>query len=95
MSYKNAKYNARNREFVQNYLVGEVCVCCGEGDIRKLEFDHIDRSTKKNTISRLVHTTHSLESIKKEIAKCEVLCANCHRVRTHNEREEGKLNAEK
>ena len=28
----------------------------------------------------------SLEDIKKEIEKCEIVCSNCHRIRTHKRR---------
>jgi hypothetical protein len=31
----------------------------------------------------MIHDGFSWAAIKKEIAKCEVVCANCHRVRTH------------
>ena len=48
-----------------------------------LEFDHLPGSEKVGNISAMV-TTHSLEAIKAEIEKCEVVCANCHRDRTHD-----------
>lgn len=51
---------------------------CGESDIRCLDFDHI-RGEKDRNISRMVRDGYSLESIKREIEKCVVLCANCHR----------------
>jgi hypothetical protein len=47
-----------------------------------LDFDHL--KDKKYNISRMIHDGFSWAAIKKEIAKCEVVCANCHRVRTHN-----------
>jgi hypothetical protein len=31
----------------------------------------------------MVHDGFSWAAIKKEIAKCDVVCSNCHRVRTH------------
>ncbi|MGL5719013.1 MAG: hypothetical protein ACRCX2_38785 [Paraclostridium sp.] len=45
-----------------------------------LEFDHLDGVDKKFNISD--STAHSIASIEAEIAKCRVLCANCHRRRT-------------
>jgi hypothetical protein len=32
----------------------------------------------------MVHDGFSLAAIKKEIEKCEIVCANCHRIRTYN-----------
>jgi len=47
-----------------------------------MDFDHRDPNTKEFNISRsLAH--RSWESILAEIAKCDVVCANCHRIRTH------------
>jgi len=45
-----------------------------------LDFDHL--SDKKYNISDMVANGYSIESIEKEAGKCEVVCANCHRVRT-------------
>jgi transcription elongation factor Elf1 len=58
------------------------CVDCGESNHIVLDFDHL--SNKKYNVSRMIHDGFSWAAIKKEIAKCEVVCANCHRIRTHN-----------
>ncbi len=42
-----------------------------------LEFHHIDPLKKDFNISQF--RTTSFESIKKELDKCDLLCANCHR----------------
>lgn len=72
----------KKREFVFNYLRQNPCVDCGESDPIVLEFDHITPSEKFMGVSRLVSKNFSLEKIKKEIDRCEVRCANCHRRRT-------------
>ena len=59
---------------------------CGCADIRVLEFDHIDPSKKKFTISRKISDGVALATLQKEVLKCEVRCANCHRIRTKEER---------
>jgi len=46
-----------------------------------MDFDHV-KGKKTTEISTLMRSGYSLERIKKEVAKCEVVCACCHRVRT-------------
>jgi hypothetical protein len=46
-----------------------------------MDFDHV-KGTKKFSIGS--EKTHALDTIKKEIEKCEVVCSNCHRIRTWN-----------
>lgn len=58
------------------------CADCGIRNHIVLDFDHI--RDKKYNVSRMIHDGFSWAAIKKEIAKCEVVCANCHRLRTHN-----------
>jgi hypothetical protein len=74
-------YRERNKQFIREYLSSHPCTC-GVSDIRVLEFDHIDPKTKKKDITKMVNGTPSLNALKEEIAKCQVLCANCHRIKT-------------
>jgi predicted transcriptional regulator len=46
-----------------------------------LDFDHVN-GLKIENIGKMVYW-HSIEDILKEIEKCEVVCSNCHRERTH------------
>ncbi len=78
---KNQKEKLRN--LISAYLKEHPCVDCGEGDIIVLDFDH--RSDKRLTISQMFSYSYSVEQIQKEIEKCEVRCANCHRRRTARE----------
>lgn len=64
-----------------SYLEAHPCVDCGESNPVVLEFDHV-RGEKKWAVSRIVHVPHKWETIKEEIDKCDVRCANCHRLRT-------------
>jgi hypothetical protein len=69
-----------NQTFIVSYLRTHPCVDCGETDIVVLEFDHLRDKTA--AISRLIGSSHSVGRILEEIAKCDVLCCNCHRRRT-------------
>lgn len=50
-----------------------------------MDFDH--QSDKKFHIATAVSRGASLVEILREIEKCEVVCANCHRVRTHQDKD--------
>jgi len=68
----------RTRHLI-DFFVEHPCSDCAEADPVVLEFDHLD--------DKLFNIGQSLpyrawESILAEIAKCEVVCANCHRRRT-------------
>lgn len=68
----------QNQQYVFDLLKEKGCVDCGEQEPRKLEFDHV-RGKKTKNVSSLVNEGASLKRIKKEIEKCEIRCANCHR----------------
>lgn len=74
---------ARNREFIKSLKEETGCFKCGEKDYRVLQFHHVDPSLKESGISELLQRDYSLTAIKKEIEKCEVVCANCH-LKIHN-----------
>ena len=60
---------------------GNACAVCGEADPDVLDFHHRDRSSKKFCISAVkdIPRHEDVAMVMAEIAKCEVLCANCHR----------------
>ncbi len=64
------------------YLSNQQCVLCAESDIRVLELDHLDPTTKAFNISQAVKLGRSWQEVLNEIKKCQVLCANCHKRRT-------------
>lgn len=61
------------------------CDCGGRFDPVCMEFDHLDHTQKSFLLSTDARWK-SIAVIKAEIAKCEVVCANCHRVRTFKTR---------
>lgn len=52
-----------------------------------MDFDHRDDEVKHTEVARL--KTASLRRLVDEILKCEVVCANCHRVRTQARKQSG------
>lgn len=86
-AYKDRTRIRKNRILFENktrlriYLSNHPCVDCGETDIRVLEFDHI-LGQKEGEISDLFRQGFSWSTIEAEIAKCEIRCANCHRIKT-------------
>lgn len=75
----------KRREFMRNWMksrrdkyvqeLGGKCAKCESTD--RLEFDHIDRSTKKHKPSDLWGRKE--ENIREELAKCQLLCCACHK----------------
>lgn len=72
------------REAIFNYLSECCCIDCGENDPLVLEFDHI-KGEKIMSISNMISRAFRWEVIYKEIEKCAVRCANCHRRKTLKE----------
>ena len=56
------------------------CEKCGIDDFRVLDFHHKNPSDKEMEVSLLALRAASKEKILKEIEKCSVICANCHRI---------------
>jgi hypothetical protein len=54
------------------------CAQCGENHPATLQFHHLDPQKKDFNLSEAVRQGYGFERIKREIAKCAVLCANCH-----------------
>lgn len=77
-----AKRREAFRQFMMQYLTGKNCVDCGESNPIVLEFDHLDPSQKSFTIAHAVRLNKSLDDVKKEISLCELVCSNCHKIRT-------------
>jgi hypothetical protein len=65
--------------YLLEFLSAHPCADCGESDPVVLEFDHV--ADKAFTIGEGLRD-RNWESVLAEIAKCDVVCANCHRRRT-------------
>ena len=71
----------RARQFIYDYLLSHPCVDCSETNPIVLEFDHI-KNTKIGQVGQMAKYNPSIKALAAEIEKCEVRCANCHRIKT-------------
>jgi hypothetical protein len=74
-----------NRKILRRRLFDEVknrpCADCGGWfEPVQMDFDHRDPKQKSFQIG--THLLHNVIKILKEMEKCDVVCANCHRLRT-------------
>ncbi len=67
------------REWMAEYKSTLKCKLCPEYDSCCLDFHHKDPSKKENSIAIAMRSRWSKNRILKEIAKCVVVCSNCHR----------------
>ena len=85
---RQAVYDKKNRkrERLRQMLRSAKEVPCTDCGVRYpyyvMDFDHVD-GEKVMLVSQLVNRG-SVSKLMAEIAKCEVVCANCHRIRTWN-----------
>lgn len=86
--YKNNKQKVikRNKEktstikrIIKEFKETRACIKCGYDEPCCLEFHHINPEDKKFNIAHACTKKVSLETLMKEIEKCIILCANCHR----------------
>lgn len=78
--------NRRKKELLRNIMrehKSQPCSDCGgEFPFYVMDFDHREGEEKLAHVSRLVQRMN-LKRLLDEIAKCDVVCANCHRIRTY------------
>lgn len=79
---------ARARQFIQDYKAEHVCTDCGGSfHFSAMDFDHLD-DDKEFCIAEGVGRGYSVRKLESEISKCELVCSNCHRLRTWLRKEE-------
>ena len=69
--------------FVNSLKNNKICADCQlPHPYWRLDFDHRDHSQKFMTVSRMKLSKYSNRRILQEVAKCDLVCARCHRLRT-------------
>lgn len=81
------KRNLRNKRkklaYIQEYKRNNPCLDCNNFfHPVSMDFDHVT-GEKFMGIANMIRGLFSMNKIEEEIKKCELVCANCHRVRTH------------
>ena len=78
-----------NNALVKRWKLIKGCKFCGyKAHHAALVLDHLDPSTKCASLrksNRSYNPAWSKDRLKKELGKCQVLCANCHQVRSFKE----------
>ena len=75
-------YQKKRRALIDSFK-SVPCMDCGEVyPPYVMDFDHRPENEKSFTISKSLNV--DLEKLMMEIEKCDVVCSNCHRMRTHN-----------
>lgn len=77
-----AKQKAHLAQYIRNIKESQPCMDCKEYyPYYVMDFDHV-RGQKHANVMELIPLL-SKKKIDEEIAKCEIVCSNCHRIRTH------------
>lgn len=87
---RNISYNGKIRDDVLpviEALKSQPCMDCNVVyPPYVMDFDHREPDLKYKGISIMMANRCSLETILKEIEKCDLVCSNCHRIRTYKRR---------
>lgn len=75
----NKRIRAERVAWYKTLKANKKCARCTETNSVCLDFHHINPKEKKYLIPRMVQNGLSKATILKEISKCILLCANCHR----------------
>ena len=83
---------AKRRRIMWQYKEKIGCVDCKEKYPHYvLEFDHDPKHKKSGSPTELAYQ-FGLTAGMEEAKKCDVVCANCHKIRTYNRNQEGTKN---
>lgn len=69
------------KKWAVNYKGGICMLCKKEFPYYVYDFHHVDRKNKLYSWNKM--RLVSINKLKLELDKCELLCANCHRIKEH------------
>lgn len=76
-----ASYRKRNQDWMLNHLIHNPCMDCGETNTIVLQCDHHSDDKEYNP-GDVITRGGPLQRLIDEVAKCDIVCANCHVIRT-------------
>jgi hypothetical protein len=77
----NAKRHAKVRALLKE-LKAKPCADCNQSfPPYVMHFDHRNPADKKYNVAKMLN--NGLDTVRAEIAKCDLVCANCHAIRSH------------
>jgi hypothetical protein len=78
---RHQKRTRRQREFV-NLIKTTPCALCNRTFLpHQMDWDHVDPATKCMNLNDMVARRFSRKAILDEVAKCQLLCVCCHRIK--------------
>lgn len=78
---RNTLYRANISKFVRQLKESSPCADCSKSfPYYVMDFDHMEN--KKFEVNFLA-SSGRIGALKREIEKCEIVCSNCHRMRSH------------
>lgn len=88
---RSMRSNIKRREYLQQ-LKSRPCADCGmQYPYYVMDFDHREDEEKVFEMNRVAYV--SMRALKQEIKKCDLVCSNCHRVRTYQRIMQKQLSA--
>lgn len=83
LSTRNKLYRIKIRQLAHESKLNKPCADCGIiYNPVCMDYDHRPGTIKCFQISCVAHNWTSIKQLHDEIAKCDIVCANCHRMRT-------------
>ena len=74
------------KQFIYEYRKVTPCVDCGfVGNPLLVEFDHVRGDKEFNLAHAFMKKGMTIDIVENEIAKCEIRCTHCHKIKTHRE----------
>ncbi len=83
---KDERYRKGLRDFIDDLKKAGACIRCGIADYRVLDYHHRDPGQKEIGLSWAWKQRIGKQATLDEIAKCDLICANCHRILHWEER---------
>lgn len=79
---RNLEYKAEIKQLVRQ-AKAKPCMDCGmQYPYCVMDFDHQPEFEKRSAVSMMENGRYNMQRVVEEIAKCQVVCSNCHRLRT-------------